>query len=314
MLDYFGIDRSLVVVAAYIQDRFLETKAGKVAQSDRTLFRVVSVTSLYIAIKLRVPHKWNVTSHAFARLCQGTVSGDEINDMEHQVLFALRWNVNPPIPQEYSELYMDLIFNIMKDQMMMSSSSSSERYDLQHSPFFSPIGESLHERVPFQYLRDRIRKLVRYQLDIVVWDIKLSSLRSSLLATAAVMNALEGLLNESTYNYHESAQEATFCREAMGLILGTMTSCKIASDVQLEYVRSLLLDSVLSLEEDEKGFESSRSAAVHGSDVPNCTEPPSPRGATSSPTSASRFWSNKHTVAATPQSILSKVFVFHQPL
>jgi len=94
MVKYFDIDQSLVAISAYYQDRFLGTKEGEAARSDRVLYRLVSVTCLYICIKLRIPHRWNVTSHAFSQMCRGTVTGEEINNMELKILFALGESVS----------------------------------------------------------------------------------------------------------------------------------------------------------------------------------------------------------------------------
>jgi len=110
MIDYFEVDRSIIAIALYYQDRFLGTKKGKAVQNDRSLFRVVSVTSLYMALKIYVPERWNITPQAFSKLCQGTVTAKEINDMETNILFALDWHVNPPSPMQYVKALLDLIF------------------------------------------------------------------------------------------------------------------------------------------------------------------------------------------------------------
>ena len=112
MMDFFEIDRSIVAIAMYYQDRYLGTEKGRAGRTNRSIFRTVSVTSLYMALKLSQPgNKWNITSHAFAKLCQGAVSGDEINNMEIDILFALDWYVNPPTPMKYAEALLELIFN-----------------------------------------------------------------------------------------------------------------------------------------------------------------------------------------------------------
>ncbi|KAL9183846.1 hypothetical protein ACHAXT_004702 [Thalassiosira profunda] len=221
MVDYFAIDRSIVSTAAYYQDRFLSTDAGLEARSNRTMFRVVSVTSLYIAIKLRLPHRWNVSSHAFAQLCQGAVSGDEIHKMESKILFALRWKVNPATPMEYVHIFLDLIFD-----------------GQEVSPFE-------------QDLREHLLELVRYQLEIALQDSRLFQVSSCAVATAAVLNALEASMKESA-SIHDDIEMAFFCQESIVLVFDTAESCRGATADELEGVRSILLSSVASPAE-EKG-------------------------------------------------------------
>ena len=75
MVDCLNMDRRIVALAAYYQDRFLgsPTEMGSKILCNRALFRVVSVTSLYIAIKTRGPPSWDITAYDFAQLCQGLI-------------------------------------------------------------------------------------------------------------------------------------------------------------------------------------------------------------------------------------------------
>lgn len=314
MVDYFEIDRNTVAVAAYYQDRYLGTVMGEAARNDRALFRVVSVTSLYIAIKLRVPHRWNVTSHAFAQLCQGSVSGEEINDMETNILFALGWYVNPPIPMEYSEAFLDLIFNSTQSRRRRSISSQSEE-DSVLGDYFLPSSkcDSFQDDASLEELKEHLLELVQYQLEIALHDHRLFQVRSSAIATAAVLNALEGVMNESP-SFQEGLGGTSFCQEGTVLVLNTMSLCNLASEKELEDIRSALLSSVVSPRSADEIKESS--AVAHRSHLQNCTEPPPRAGSptiSSSPTSTSKFWSpNKMCEPAlTPYTVLSKVFAFH---
>ena len=191
MVDCLNMDRRIVALAAYYQDRFLGTEMGCKILYNRALFRVVSVTSLYIAIKTRGPPSWDITAYDFAQLCQGSVSGDEINDMEIQILFALGWNVNPPLPMEYSEAYLKLIFE--------SRDVTSQR----------TVSDDL---VDASRLKDTIIESVNYQLETALQDNRLFHVRSSAIAAAAVLNSLEGM----------DAEEASFCQERLAMILRTM--------------------------------------------------------------------------------------------
>lgn len=321
MVDYFDIDRSIVALSAYYQDRFLGTEMGKAARSNRAIFRVVSVTSLYIAIKLRVPHRWNVTAHAFAQLCQGSVSGDEINDMELNILFALKWNVNPPIPMEYAEAYLDLIFNsagyrTQRTWLQLSDDDSVLGVSLMSSSDESSSSEdSAQQDGSRTALKDHILELVKYQLEMSLQDNRLYQVRSSVIATAAIVNSLEGVMNESLC-LREGVEVGSFCRDSIILTLDSMTSCKIASEKELEIARSILLSSAVSSADGSEELSSVNSTLTHASHVKNCADHrqrPDTPPVSSSPTSASKFWPIRkmHEHAVTPQSILAQVFAFH---
>jgi len=204
MIDYFEVDRSIIAIALYYQDRFLGTEKGKAVQNDRSLFRVVSVTSLYMALKIYVPERWNVTCPAFSKLCQGTVNGKEINDMETSILFALDWHVNPPSPMLYVKALLDLIFYAAAKRTSESSS------------------------------RDHILELVSYQLDTALDDVRLLQVKSSIIGTASLLNALEGVMKEG---HPEDTSEALFYQDCIDFVLGIIQSiltrgevlCKLSS-------------------------------------------------------------------------------------
>ena len=307
MVDYFEIDRSIVAVSMYCQDRFLGTEIGKVARNNRTIFRVASVTSLYIAIKLRVPHEWNVTAHAFAELCRGSVSGIDIKNMEMKILFALGWNINPPLPIEYSEGYLDLIFTSKGGQMQRTSpipapplcgSTSSQDFDVSKDSSSSAGSGSQDGTGSLQELKDHILELVQYQLEIALQDRRLFQAQSSVIATAALLNALEGIVNEKP-PFYDGVGGASFCQDSMALLSG--------SDKETEDVRSALLSSVVSLPKGSEGASDAQSSVTHSSHIRNQAELSS-SGTPSSPTSASKFWSH---ASLTPLSVLTKVFASH---
>mmetsp|Transcript_18566 Transcript_18566/g.34168 ORF Transcript_18566/g.34168 Transcript_18566/m.34168 type:complete len:421 (+) Transcript_18566:165-1427(+) len=310
MVDYFDIDQCILAVSAYYQDRYLGTEMGKAAQNNRAIFRVVSVTSLYIAIKLRVPHRWNVTAHAFAQLCQGSITGDDIKDMEINMLFALQWNVNPPIPMEYAEAYLELIFNSKEILRRRRTSLIPKEDDSAAEDYLLPSSssDSVQDDASRQELKDHILELVQYQLEIAPHDNRLFRVRSSLIAIAAVLNSLEGVLNENP-SFHEGVGGVSFCQESIVLTLNTMASCKIASEKELEDVRTALLTSVVFPTDGIEEVDGVHSAMIDKSHMRNYTEPcqitVSPLS--SSPTSSISM--HEHTL--TTQSVLSKVLAFH---
>ena len=292
MIDYFEVDRSIIAIALYYQDRFLGTEKGKAVQNDRSLFRVVSVTSLYMALKIYVPERWNVTCHAFSKLCQGTVAAIEISEMETNILFALDWHINPPTPMQYVKVLLDLIFYSASKR---TSSESSE-------------------------LREHILELVSYQLDSALDDTHMFQVRSSIIGTASLFNALEGVMNEG---HPEDTSEALVYQDCIDFVLGIIQS----EGKELRDVQSILLGSVVSTDDecssqDDVNEKSDAERSVT-EDVGRSTEssspqsvsspPPSQMVSSSSPTSASKlFWTQSKVCGRTltPQSVLSKVVAY----
>jgi len=288
MIDYFEVDRSIIAIALYYQDRFLGTEKGKVVRNDRSLFRVVFVTSLYMALKIYVPERWNITAQAFSKLCQGTVSAIEISEMETNILFALDWRVNPPSPMQYVKALLDLIFYY----------SASER-----------TSES----------RDHILELVSYQLDTALDDVRLLQVKSSIIGTASLINALEGIMKEG---HPEDTSEALVYQDCIDFVLGIIQS----EGNELRYVQSILLKSVASIDDgsSSQDYASEKSDAERSvtEDVGRSTEssspqsvsaPPSQMVSSSSPTSTSKlFWTQSKVCGRTltPQSVLSKVVAY----
>lgn len=288
MIDYFDFDKSILSLAAYYQDRYLCTSSGQVAQTNRAMFRVVSVTSLYLSIKLRVSNGWNITPHSFARLCQGSISGEDIDRMEINILFALKWQVNPPLPIEYAHAYLDLIF------------ASEDTLQTYHRD---------------EELRGRILSLIQYQLDISLLDSRLFQVRSSLIAISAVLNALEGVMSESSSISPHTVEEGgctripSFCRESIALVLNTASSCKTASsETELEYIRKTLLTSAVS--QLEGGNEFSINGVGHSAVG---TEDTHVRHyhRSSSPSSSPTSLDSMHGHTMTPHNVLSRVLATH---
>ena len=275
-MDFFEIDRSIVAIAMYYQDRYLGTEKGRAARTNRSIFRIVSVTSLYMALKLSQPgNKWNITSHAFAKLCQGAVSGDEINDMEIDILFALGWYVNPPTPMKYAEALLELIFNDSSSSSSDSSSCTREGYFVTKNPLLCDE-DTATQSLPPQELREHVHELISYQLEGALHDKRLFHVRSSVIGTAAVVNALKGI------QYEGSTCDASFCQESVDTVLDMTTACNLVSSEEcLEEIRSVLLNLVVSpdsnddsSQEDDTNIEDS--AALSSSDITRAETPPPP--------------------------------------
>ena len=326
MVDYFDLERSIVAVAVGYQDRYMNTD---VERYNRAIFRVVSVTSLYIAIKLRAPQRWNITAHAFAHLCQGAVTGNEINDMEIKILFALNWKVNPPCPMQYALSFLELIFNPSSSRMCRSLSRCGDSFDtlpsvrdllpssqdcsddsrltLDSSEVSQEDQDKCHKE-----LREHIQELVSYQFEIALHGKGFYRTRASIIAIAAILNALEGVV-------YEGVGGTTFCRESIALVLDTCDVYRIVSEEELEPVRSMLLSSVVSSTDDSDRRQEGTVETAAATGESRCSSPP-PRNDVTPPVSSSPtqvsiaklFWSPSKMCeqVLTPQNVLSKLLAF----
>jgi len=330
MVQYFELHSSIISVAQYYQDRYLGSESGTQARTNRSLFRIVSVTSLYIAIKLRSSQRWNITAQAFSKLCQGAVSGDEINDTEIKILFALDWYVHPPIPIQYAEALLDvldLIFNPLSSRVpngsSFSSISSNSCDNLSSDPSTSltsvlddtslQCNEESYLRSQHQELREHIHELVSYQLDIALYDRRLCRATSSAIGAAVIINALKGFL-------YEDIGCSSFCQESIDLTLDIVAKCRISTRGELEDVQLALLglispSNTSSSQEEDMKIDTNANASDSASNVCHRSESPPPPTRTtplvsSSPTSATSKLLSFKTEDLSPQSILSKVKVF----
>lgn len=310
MVDFFIVPHSIVSIAISYQDRFLATPTGSEASINREVFRVASVTCLYIAIKLYVPHKWNVTAHAFAQLCRGSISGESIVKMEMRILFALEWNVHPPVPMLYVELITDLIIATSPIR------NEEQRQDHQVSDEDSVLGDlilpslsnasysehSITQECTSTVIVENILDLVRYQVDLALQKIDFLYIRSSLISLAAMLNAIEGILSQNDPNV------TSFCSHSVEVIAKLMSYSDVCSKRELDEVRAVLLCSVMA--ESGGSFESSMLLQDYDKDTDDAVKPPTQQSMSTSPTSASTNW-NQHGHYLSPKSVLSKVCAMH---
>lgn len=249
MIDYFHLDRSIVSISINYQDRFLATALGEPARYSREEFRVASVTCLYIAIKLYVPQSWNITADAFAKLCHGTISGENIDKMEIRILFALGWNVNPPIPLAYTELYLDLLFRNVETPVVEGKKRlplmGKDESVIGHLVLTSLSDHSLSRKesdeVTIESIQENILELTRYQFENAAHNIMFISTNCSTISTAAMLNSVEGLMKLNP-------GLSSFLHECYDLIHKTAETCHLECADELEEVRRKLLSCILSLE------------------------------------------------------------------
>lgn len=313
MVDFFNIDRNIVSLATSYQDRFLSTSMGSSARTCRETFRIASVTCLYIAIKLYVPHKWNVTAHAFAQLCRGTISGESIVEMEMRVLFALEWNVHPPIPMSYVDLILDLIsITTANDDVERRQNAEDMDEDSVIGDLILPClsksssDDSACQECASTSVRENIVELVWYQIELTVRNVNFLRVRSSILSLAALLNAIEGIISGTEAS---APIVISFCREAVAVIAKILSCSNLCSKRELDEVRAALLCLVMAIH-DGKIDSSTLHCSSPSEGQSRRNSPPS--SIITSPTSTSNWNQNGEADRyVSPRSLLSRVCAMH---
>lgn len=103
VIDYFDIDRDVVSIALFYFDRYLSFHTP-IAES---LFQLVAMTSLYLAVKVHSTRKISVAG--IVSLSKGSFREDQILKMEICIIKTLHWHVNPPTPSVYLNVVNPLI-------------------------------------------------------------------------------------------------------------------------------------------------------------------------------------------------------------
>lgn len=98
--------------------------------SDCATFKLASITSLYLAVK--VHNQKPFSARSLASLSRGEFLVEDITDMENLLLKALDWQLCPPTATSFSGYFCALLQPHIK--------SSVKRTILQRSCFFSELG------------------------------------------------------------------------------------------------------------------------------------------------------------------------------
>lgn len=91
VVDHFDFNRQVVAIALNYLDRYLALRPV-----NRKLFQLAAMTCLFIAIKMNESKVLSLS--AFLSLSRGYFQAEHVLAMEHAILRALSWRVNPPTP------------------------------------------------------------------------------------------------------------------------------------------------------------------------------------------------------------------------
>ena len=108
VVDQFDLDREIVSISTFYLDRYLSLHFV-----DEDLFQLVSMTSIYLAIKIHSYKKVSIQS--IAAMGRGFISVDHITEMELSMMQALDWHLHPPTPVAFVENIFPLLLEKMKN-------------------------------------------------------------------------------------------------------------------------------------------------------------------------------------------------------
>lgn len=116
VVDYFSLDREAVAIALNYVDRFMVTyNCDNQTPFSREKFQLLTVTALYLAIKLHGASPDSTTAFAmptlqvFVELSRNRFTGADIEEMEQTILLRLKWKLNPPLPINFVKYFMMLL-------------------------------------------------------------------------------------------------------------------------------------------------------------------------------------------------------------
>jgi Cyclin, N-terminal domain len=114
VIDHFNFNREVVFIALNYLDRMVAALTQRSALVRKTDFRLIAVTSLYMAVKLHGVHssidgvRRKLRISSFYELSERHFSIMEIEAMERNMLSVFDWHVNPPTPTMYVDCLVAL--------------------------------------------------------------------------------------------------------------------------------------------------------------------------------------------------------------
>lgn len=179
VVDYFRIDREVVVLSLSLLDRFLA-----ICKCDRSSFKLAATTTLYLAVKLLHPCQLSDLG-ILSDLSRGEFDMADVALMEKQILDSLKWKLHPPTSIAFVTLLLDLYFN--SQSVDMSLTDIDDLYDI--SAFFT---------------------------ELAVCDFYFVGYAPSIVSLACICNALEGMFgpeNKTASRILKMARRINICRQ-----------------------------------------------------------------------------------------------------
>lgn len=162
VVDYFGLRRDTVYMAMSYLDRFMSMHS-----MERYTYKLAATTALLLAIKIHQPRQINL-KHTIKDFSNGQFDSDDVIRMELIMLRSLSWKLHPPSPS-------DFILRLISWHSF--SQCRIQEFDLEN-----------------------LKNMAIFFVELSVWDYSLSTKKPSIVATCAILNAIEhlGLLSQVT--------------------------------------------------------------------------------------------------------------------
>ena len=155
-IDNLRFQRETAIIGMSYLDRFmsLSVPLAKRARYNRRAYQLVAMSSLYIAVKITEPQTLSVSM--ISALSRGVYSVNDIVACEKAILTSLRWKVNGPTPVQFINYFLQLL-------------PAAEDSSVVSKLFATSCSE----------------------VELATLDYACIPLRSSTVATAAILNSLE---------------------------------------------------------------------------------------------------------------------------
>jgi hypothetical protein len=163
LVDFCNYDRDISASAISCLDRYLSTEDGFQTLFVPEQFQLASMVALYTTAKIH--ERQALEPSSIAKLSRGAHTSTDVEEMEARMLKALQWRVNPPTATRFVNLFLGLVPPHMLDDDS----------------------------------RNHIVELVQYQLNLSLLNYQFSLKKSSQLALAALLNAIESQERDGSF-------------------------------------------------------------------------------------------------------------------
>lgn len=109
VVDFIQFSRETVCIAMSFLDRFLSTNSKRSQEviRSRKEYQLCAMTCLYTAIKIFEPKM--IDTALLAQLSRGSYGPEDFKKMEMDILLELNWYLNDPTPNNFLELFLELL-------------------------------------------------------------------------------------------------------------------------------------------------------------------------------------------------------------
>lgn len=175
VVDYFDMGRDVVASTMSLVDRFLSQPTSTLARAARKhshKYQLIVMASLHLAVKLTETNA--LCANVLAQLSGGMHQPIDITNMETIILHQLGWRVHGPTPWTFAQYFLALI---------PSSESASLMLD------------------------DSLEEFARCQTELAVARCSLATVSPSIIALAAVSNAMDCAWHSARHHHPPNYQQ-----------------------------------------------------------------------------------------------------------